>query len=219
MSQFAHPRGCILWFNLATLEGDRVYEQSGYENHGTIYGAAWRRGPIGGMLSFDGVDDYVEVPYASELDAPSELTLEVLLKLDVVKDLMLLVGNGGGWGADGYHLMTYPDRIRFELQNTTTGEKTILDTISKYEVGEWFQIVGLWKSPTVSLYWNGEFDREGSFVGPIGTQANPVRVGWQNYGPTYLDGSIALVRIYNRALSADEISAHYHYYLTRLKEG
>jgi len=218
MSQFAHPKGCVLWYNFATLEGIKVYDQSDYGNHGTIYGAKWLRGPIGGTLSFDGVDDYVEVPYAKELDAPSELTLETWFKPKVVKSIMLLVGNGGGWVEDGYHLMSVDSKIRFELQNTGTGEKTLLDTISTYSAGKWFHIVGTWKSPTMSLYWNGKFDIKSSFAGPIGTQSRPVRVGWQNYDPTYFDGSIALVRIYSRALSAKEIKAHYYYWLTRLKQ-
>jgi flagellin-like protein len=38
-----------------------VLDGSGYNNHGTIYGATWVDGPYGEALSFDGVDDYVDV--------------------------------------------------------------------------------------------------------------------------------------------------------------
>jgi len=69
-----------LWFNFATLEGLRVYDQSGKENHGTIYGARWLRGPIGGRLSFDGVDDKVDVPDDPSLDLTDEMTLEAFVK-------------------------------------------------------------------------------------------------------------------------------------------
>jgi len=37
-----------------------VLDASGNNNHGTIYGATWVDGKVGGALSFDGVDDYVD---------------------------------------------------------------------------------------------------------------------------------------------------------------
>jgi len=46
LSVFWRPRGCVLWFDFGALKGSTVYDLSGEGNHGTIYGAAWRRGHL-----------------------------------------------------------------------------------------------------------------------------------------------------------------------------
>ena len=42
--------------------GNIIYDSSGNGNNGTIYGATWTDGISGTALTFNGVDDYVEVP-------------------------------------------------------------------------------------------------------------------------------------------------------------
>jgi hypothetical protein len=44
-------------------------------NHGTIYGAQWTTGIIGGALNFDGDVDYVEIPDADCLTPRYEITI------------------------------------------------------------------------------------------------------------------------------------------------
>jgi len=46
--------------------GTIAHDTSGYDNDGTIYGATWVDGKFYKALSFDGVDDYVEVPHSSK---------------------------------------------------------------------------------------------------------------------------------------------------------
>jgi len=45
--------------------GTTAYDSVG-DNHGTIYGAQWTTGQIDGALSFDGVDDYVDIGNINE---------------------------------------------------------------------------------------------------------------------------------------------------------
>ncbi len=53
--------GCVLYLNFEEGSGTKVYDKSGFKNNGTIYGATWTNGKIGKALYFDGVDDYVEI--------------------------------------------------------------------------------------------------------------------------------------------------------------
>ena len=58
------------------LDGD-ANDSSGNGNDGTVYGnAGYVSGKFGDALSFDGVDDYVEVAHADSLDMTSAYTLE-----------------------------------------------------------------------------------------------------------------------------------------------
>ena len=59
-------RGLVLWLKFNEGSGNIAYDSSFYNNHGTIYGATWTDGKFGKALSFDGVDDYVEVPHSSK---------------------------------------------------------------------------------------------------------------------------------------------------------
>jgi hypothetical protein len=59
-----------------TVAGD----SSGYGNNGTIYGATWVAGEYGQALSFNGTNNYVEVP-SSGILAPSSITIEFWVKV------------------------------------------------------------------------------------------------------------------------------------------
>jgi len=219
MSQFAHPLGCVLWFNFATLEGTRVYDQSGQDNHGTLYGPAWKRGPIGGMLSFDGVDDRVNIPstipmdvfntgnYAIEALIRYEIALRndwhpliVCRQADVTGQALLL---GARWGND------YPRTFIIDQYGIA---------LSAYFVfyPKFYHLVASNDAGTLTLYIDGESVASGSFPAHVYT-TNPTIVLAYGWYQSKVD--FALLRIYNRALSVDEIKAHYYYYLTRLKEG
>ena len=61
---------------------------------------------------------------------------------------------------------------------------------------------------TITTYYNGQIDGTiADVVGPINPTATPFRVGARSYGPypNNFNGLIDEVRIYNQALTADEI--------------
>ena len=60
--------GCVLYLKFDEGSGSIATDSSPFKNNGTIYGAIWADGKFGKALSFDGVDDYVEVVGASVLD-------------------------------------------------------------------------------------------------------------------------------------------------------
>jgi len=208
-----------LWFNLATLQGTTAYDQSGKENHGTIYGARWLRGPIGGRLSFDGVDDYVEIPSSASLDGIGDVdkvTVEVWLNL---KELPSVLGRRYEilikYGMFEFWIRT-DDLIIFSIfgddgvwHDAVTG----LTTATK----GWMHLVALTDNVEAKIFRDGKLDRQVDYNFGIATSATLTRIGLDAGAGLYAD--LGLLRIYNRALSADEIKAHYYYCLTQLKEG
>jgi len=59
----ARNQGLVLYLPFMEGTGSSVHDLSKYHNNGTITGATWTQLPSGiWVLSFDGVDDYVEVP-------------------------------------------------------------------------------------------------------------------------------------------------------------
>lgn len=75
--------GLVLDLLMNYTRGRDVYDHSDQKNHGTLNGPTWVDGPFGWMLSYDGADDYVDVPPFSTFD---EYTIMVLAKHRSVND-------------------------------------------------------------------------------------------------------------------------------------
>ena len=67
------PLGLISYWKFDEGSGTTAYDSVG-ANNGTVYGANWTTGKVDGALSFDGVDDYVNVPDSSSLDIVNYVT-------------------------------------------------------------------------------------------------------------------------------------------------
>jgi hypothetical protein len=62
----------------------------------------------------------------------------------------------------------------------------------------------------MSLYYNAVFNSTTALAVPRGESANPIKIGTREDGATYMNGNIAQVQIYNRALSATEIRQNFN---------
>ena len=60
--------------------GNIARDSSGNDNNGTVYGASWTTGVNATALSYDGEDDYVEVPHSDSLNVTDEITIEAWMK-------------------------------------------------------------------------------------------------------------------------------------------
>jgi len=74
-------------------------------------------------------------------------------------------------------------------------------------LGEWYHFAGTFDGKTLRVYINGELEGEKEIGQPIAPSDLELWIGADDYGrPTdFFPGVIDEVRIYNRALSADEI--------------
>jgi len=75
-----HDPSQVLYLSFDKDDGAKVRDRSGYNNHGTIYGATRVSGKIGDALSFDGVDDYAQVPHKDYFNAEQDFTIMMWIK-------------------------------------------------------------------------------------------------------------------------------------------
>ena len=74
----------VLLLELDEGTGTIAHDTSDNGNDGSLYnGVAWVDGKYGKALSFDGVDDYVQVPHNASL-APPNITLSCWVKLNAI---------------------------------------------------------------------------------------------------------------------------------------
>ncbi|MBU1000890.1 LamG domain-containing protein, partial [Patescibacteria group bacterium] len=191
--------------------GQTLFDDSGYGSNGTgagTGGPTWTTGKFGGALSFDG-NDYVDCGTNSSLDLTSAMTVEAWINttssdtwnqiagkwLDTTNGYVIYQGSTGQYaivqiGVDGH---------KWQLE----GDITIND-------GNWHHIVGTYDETTLKLYVDGILDDSStSYSGNMTTNAASVAIGARSSSTDYFIGSIDEVRIYKRALTADEVKAQY----------
>ncbi|RLE79177.1 MAG: hypothetical protein DRJ51_08260, partial [Thermoprotei archaeon] len=203
------PEGCVLFLPLEEGSGDVAYDYSGHGNDGEIHGAKWVSTPYGRGLEFDGVDDYVEVPDSDSLHLAGELTLEFLVKFKSMPSLQILATKSYNYEFDAG--MRWNGRLTF-----THGDgswETIADSAdTSITAGNWYHIVYVRciTPKEIRYYVNGRFISASSYTKDVVASTNPVQIGYRAFESRYpVDGTIALVRIYNRALTPEEVRLLY----------
>jgi len=216
---WGHPlaRGLVGCWLLNEGAGGKAHDLSGNNNHGVLTNFAfpstptsgWNPGRTGISLSFDGVDDYVKIPNAPSLDPTEEITVMAWLFLRgttgtvqnaVRKESQYLIG----WINSSYEF------IRWYI--STAGVLKFM-TCSKTPTelqGNWFHFAETYKSNgEFKGYLNGVLDNSTTLdANPIDTTNNVLYLG-REPGGAYWNGLIDEVRIYNRALTSEEIEAHF----------
>jgi hypothetical protein len=96
--------------------------------------------------------------------------------------------------------------------------QTVLSSSTALQVNTWYRLAITFTTSSVILYINGVQDAtvSGDYSVPSDTSTDP-RVGaWIKDGTNYpMNGRLAQVQIYNRALTASEILQNFNYYRTR----
>ncbi len=218
---------CVLWLpmtrNLRAGTNDtdtEVYDRSNFGNHGTIIGAVWQTLPSGkSVLSFAGVEDYVEVQDSESLRITGDITIEAWVKPNDLSTWSTIISKINN---HEFEVVSEPDgRITFYHGD---GEFEFLSNISlsnSLQVGKWthFAIVRSMSDSKVYCFVNG-VDKVGgqSFSKTPTVSSASVTIGGR-LGTLHhhFNGTIDEVCIYGRALSAEEIRRLYE--LTRVFYG
>ena len=207
-------------------EGDIAYDSVG-ANDGNVYGAQWTTGQIDGALDFDGANDCVALPDNDPVWLPQyNFTLSVWVCFErepaSVGETILDLNHGDS-SDPGNELGCKIGRtvaageLAFQMTTTTNTDEDLFsdDVLVK---NKWYHIVAVRDGTTQAIYIDGQLsaDRTCSpdpidFVG--GYDDDKVNIGRSTTDPGdprfHLKGKIDDVRIYNRALSAEEIRQLY----------
>ena len=191
-----------------------VYDISGKGNDGELVNGVGRNS--NGWLLFDGVDDYVLIPYDASMQPTTALTMEALLYINTVP---------GGWASvfqspetNGAHTPNYFDWAIYI--HSTGGLHTRINGISdgfgqgtttKITFGKWAHVAITWDGSLNSYYIDGELVQTKSLSTTIAYNNNTDKlIGTNAAGYEEVDGGISNVKLYNRALSETEIKQNYY---------
>ncbi len=199
-------------FDGPDMSGTTAIDRSGQGNNGTLTNGPVRTvGKIGQALNFDGSNDYVDT------------------NVEEVGGVDLFATSGTAWSVSIWGKQSANGTLiargsadtgtrQFQIYNQTTGTNNptiVLRGIQNtYDLGGlnglWHHYVVTWDGTTAKFY----FDSVAQTNPTVGTAAEEtgqrIIFGARTNGTGFfLNGSIDEVRIYNRALSADEIKRLY----------
>ncbi|MHA1742729.1 MAG: LamG-like jellyroll fold domain-containing protein, partial [Candidatus Heimdallarchaeota archaeon] len=211
--------GLVGYWRFDEGSGDIAGDSSGLINNGTIYGATWVDGKYGKALSFDGVG-YVEVPYHPSLDPPS-ITFLAWIKIKEWRTTTPyhepIVKQGDSSNNFGF-AVNHRGALNKKLYLVSASGGTNPGDFSAgtVEANRWYLVGFIWEDLTAStsrqeLILNGEIIASREINVPKPSILTDIYIGrgivfWED---NKFNGFIDEVRIYNRALSPEEIKALY----------
>lgn len=204
--------GVVLSLPMDEGSGSTVYDYSDYDNNGTIYGASWVDGKYGKALSFNGTSDYVTV-----LDSISLRTTTNWAKTFWIYSNVPLIGNGKL--NDVWIQRTTTNKFLFRIDPagkwsiyyySTGGAFSSTDVAKYYQT--WTHIAVVKSNTTLTIYENGSVVSTLNNAESEPNDSHLLFLGAYNGVAQFFHGIIDDARIYNRALTQEEITDSYNFY-------
>jgi YVTN family beta-propeller protein len=200
----APPSGLVSWWQ---AEGNANDVISG--NNGTLVnGATFAEGIVGQAFSFNGVNQFVQVPNAPNLNfgATDSMTVALWTFRTANSFPMHFIGKRAGCGGGTFNWQIAMDTTGFGFGDTGGGSAGL--PLSRLPaLNTWAHLAGTYDGTTrtFKLYINGQLASTGQgSLGPI-TSA-PLIIGGSGTCAPFA-GRLDEVQIYNRALTATEIQS------------
>ncbi len=210
-----HPQlhGLVGWWLFQEGAGGLVNDLSGNGNAGVLSGFAfpstptsgWNPGRAGRTLTYDGINDFGEVPAAAILNRLSSITVSLWMRGASGGDQRIASNRALGAPNNGWFI-AYDDsdnQIQFFVDSSAGIDKAGFD-IAIVD-NQWHHVVGTWDGATIRVFVDGI---EGTPVGLGGTigQSQVIRFGrGVQASASYYQGLLDDVRIFSRALTRSEI--------------
>jgi hypothetical protein len=217
--------GLVLILDAANTEsypgsGTVWTDLSGNGNNGTL-----TNGPIfssinGGSIVFDGVNDFVQIPYSTYWNTnvfgtATNFTMECWYKPDLFKnwDTLIEKSESPGWYSrpEGASIWTNDSNIQGVFASGVDSNPAGSVVILSYATTalRWYHIAFTGDGTTLRLYVDGIQRATGS------VSSRTVAVYNGNIGPrlgrrAFMDGQMALVILYTRGITASEVQQNYN---------
>jgi hypothetical protein len=180
---------------------------SGNGNNGTLVNGVGYSSDNLGSLSFDGVDDLVDI---NNFSITPEYTINIFIKfLSGISGFRAIVDFGNLFNAVRLYLNSNFIKIQHAAGFADTG---VLSTFTP-TVGIYYNITTTFTGGNSKLYFNSILNSSGSLVSP---STSPTRLGIADHpigstsGITQLNCNIPIIQIYNRALTPQEIQQNFN---------
>ncbi|MHC4432648.1 MAG: LamG-like jellyroll fold domain-containing protein, partial [Planctomycetota bacterium] len=198
----AQESGLAGWWK---LDGN-ANDSSGNNNRGTLVGnPQWAVGQIGEALSFDGADDHVDCGNGPSLDITGPITIAAWFyptgQGSSTYPRIVDKSNGTGGADPGYKL--YLRSADNYVLTLSAGGVYPISALAA-DLNAWNFAAFITDGTQRKLFLNGEWQEWSETALPT-SSTNPLYIGNSPAGARHFQGMIDEVRVYSRALTADEV--------------
>ena len=226
MASFAGPNlevdGLVLCLDAANTQsypgsGTTWTDISGKGNDGTLTNGATFNSDNMGRIVFDGTNDYVDITSLPVISDTSAMTMEAWVNVDNLDNTFQVVGT---WERTTRHWQfSYSGNSSYNLNMSIAGSGYSVGTTAAPATGVW-QCVAVtftgggessFHTGNTSIYVNA-VSQSIQNTGSTGTSGNDSYIGTRQgfAASNFLDGSIALISYYDKALTETEIKQNYN---------
>jgi photosystem II stability/assembly factor-like uncharacterized protein len=212
-----------------TVHNDSIHSITKYRGNmgdaqrgsGTSITNGWHGGTA---LRFDGSSNaYVSLPkYTRKLkNIHNSFTVEAIVRIDSQDSLQNspIVSDKNRYNEPGgFLLRSRNQRMVFSVagDESNPDEKVVVRSKTRLRRGTWYHVVATFHKGVVKLYINGNLEDDNStdvnFERTVLQDSNPLYLGSSRINEAYFNGAIDEVRIYDSALTVDEINKHHTWF-------
>ena len=185
-------------------------DASGNGNNGSTVGStSYGAGQISSALLLASSSSRLQVPDNDSLDITGPITIAAWIRPTTVGTQYVISKNVKS-STDGFELsLSNGGRVFVRFNEDSSGDALRVDSSSKYPTNgsTWMHVAATYDGSTIRLYINGQLEGSKNASFQIGTNDLPLSIGSGDGGYRGMKGAIDDVRIYAKALSAQEIAA------------
>jgi chitodextrinase len=211
--------GMVGYWNFDESSGTSVFDNSGGNNTGTISGSGLTRvaGRVGtGALSFAGGNGKVTIPHTASLNLTSSFTLAAWLRPATLSSRQTALYKGSA-GACSYWIQTVGNdpSSGMGLSSTCSSYREHIATTVNAQINTWYHVTAVFNNAanTFKIYVNGTQVYTATETRTPAATSEALIFGQSPYAGGNFErwnGHLDEVRIYNRALSVQEVADVYN---------
>jgi len=183
--------------------GTNWNDLSGNNTNGTLTNGPTYNSANGGSLVFDGANDYISASNTSLVHRTSNWSYSCWVNFSAITSLGTIFENGS-WG-NCLLIRFQTNVIAIYSMSAYWGAFTFSPTL-----GVWYKLDFIRNGNSIDFYINGVYSQSMNFTADIQPSSN-LFIGMSQHAPGQcFNGKIAQVSIYNRALTASEVSQNFN---------
>lgn len=209
--------GLVAYWAFNEWQGDIAFDLVG-GNSGLLSHTEWSGGVVGGAIVLDGGESYVDCGSAAGLISVAEFTIAAWVRFSTegVSRAIVAVANGVGAQTADYGVMVnHTDVGTIRVLLSDGSQLQSIRGVTPIGDAAWHHVAVVMNASAISLYVDGKPDAKPVDRTVVPQVAGAFRLFLGDLRPLStatawkLNGGIDEVRIYNRALSAEQIGVLY----------
>jgi hypothetical protein len=198
--------GLVAHWALDETTGDVAYDSAGNID-ATIYNGQWAEGKINGALDFNGLTTYMDCGDSLRLST-RQMTLAMWLEPQHMGGMRYVFSRARQGTSDfDYVLMRhYEGQVEFAVAQEGSDPVSVMSNATM-PLNEWTHIAVCLDGSEVTIYINGQLDASAGYAQRSSCEDCQLWISSLGGDTRYYNGKIDDIRIYNVALTSEQIAA------------